>query len=49
MSITFPTTFSGNVWRALTWPPKITKIPPLFEPFGVGCPELSKSTTIIQS
>lgn len=44
-----PDTFGANVWRAVTWPPKVTLVPMNEDPISVGCPILKDKTMIIES
>lgn len=45
----YPATLSGNVWRAIQWPPKMTVASPTQDPIALGCPNLQDSSRITES
>jgi len=40
ISFAYPETFSGNVWRPLSWPPLVKVVPLGQDPIGVACPDM---------
>ena len=40
VSFAYPETFSGNIWRPLSWPPVVQVIPLSQDPISVGCPDI---------
>ena len=36
----YPKTFSGNIWRPLSWPPVVKVVPLGQDPISVGCPDI---------
>lgn len=45
----YPKTFGANVWRAVTWPPKVILVHTNEDPISVGCPILKDKTMITES
>lgn len=45
----YPATLSGNTWRTITWPPKVTVVSPDQDPIALGCPDLQDSSRITES
>lgn len=45
----YPATFGANVWKAVTWPPKVTVVPADENAISIGCPILKDSSLITES
>ena len=49
ISFYYPESFGANVWKAVTWPPKVTIANPDQDALLIGCPLLKDSAIITQS
>ena len=45
----YPESFGANVWKAVTWPPKVTAVPADEDAIALGCPMLKDSSMITES
>jgi hypothetical protein len=45
----YPKTFGANVWKAVTWPPKVTVVNKNQEAMDLGCPTLKDAAIISES
>ncbi|MEI7920166.1 MAG: hypothetical protein WCH65_08750 [bacterium] len=49
MSFQYPEHFGATIWRAVTWPPKVTAVPAEKNVIALGCPMLVDSAMITES
>ena len=45
----YPKTFGANVWKTVTWPPKVTVVPTDEDAISIGCPTLKDNSLITES
>lgn len=49
MQFEYPESFGATIWKAVTWPPKVTVVPANEDAIALGCPMVKDSSMVTES